>query len=205
MNKTIAITLTFGLGFGLSLTSACDGGGEPAQDPDLAGRYLSDCLSAPQADGSTSYFVLDFDIADDAWAVDYTVFGDGTCQSPLFTVRIDGPYEIGAPSEIVDGAYDATFAFADKTITPHAQPIVAMLEGMDQCGTEAWVLDQPQSIYATGCPALGQYPEASCAADHDLVKLDGDSLQFGARPANNDMCTAERRPTALNPVLFRRQ
>lgn len=202
MNKTIAITFTLGLAF----TAGCDDG-EPAPAPalDLTGRYLSDCLSAPQADGSTSYFVLDFDITDDAWAVDYTVFGDAACQSPLLTVRIDGPYEIGAPSELVEGAYEGTFAFTDKTITPHAEPIVSMLQSMDQCGTEPWVLGQPQSIYATGCAAFGQYPEASCAADHDLVKLDGDSLQFGARPADNDMCTPERRPTALNPAIFRRQ
>lgn len=41
-----------------------------------------------------------------------------------------------------------------------------------------------------------------CAADFDLVARSGDRLRFGARPADNDLCTADKRPTALRPMIL---
>jgi len=37
-----------------------------------------------------------------------------------------------------------------------------------------------------------------------VVKVDAASLQFGKRPADNDMCAPEERPAALNPDILRR-
>ena len=50
-----------------------------------------------------------------------------------------------------------------------------------------------------GCAGLGAYPVADCPADYDIVKLseDGTELSFGARPADNNMCTPENRPTTF--------
>jgi len=59
-------------------------------------------------------------------------------------------------------------------------------------------------VYAAGCPALSSYPRATCSADYDVVKVDAAALQFGKRPADNDMCTAEKRPTALNSDVLHR-
>lgn len=174
-----------------------------AAAPDISGAWVSACL--PGADGS--YFVLDFDIAQDTWALDYVVYGDDACTAKLVTVHIDGPYALGEPSADVDGAYEGLFSFTNKTITPHADGLVGMLNAADPaCGTEAWTLDATQSVYETGCAGFGQYPMADCTADYDLVYLDAgaNTLQFGARPADNDMCTEDERPTALNPALFTR-
>jgi hypothetical protein len=60
-------------------------------------------------------------------------------------------------------------------------------------------------VLQTGCAGFGQYPGADCPADFDVVKRDGDDLFFGARPADNDMCTAAKRPTALSPVANHRR
>jgi hypothetical protein len=56
-----------------------------------------------------------------------------------------------------------------------------------------------------GCLGFGQYPKTQCSADYDLVKVEGDKLQFGKRPADNNMCTPGKRPTALNPNAFTRK
>ena len=40
-------------------------------------------------------------------------------------------------------------------------------------------------------------PVADCGLDHDLMAMDAAGLYFGQRPADNDMCTPDRRPTAL--------
>lgn len=63
-------------------------------------------------------------------------------------------------------------------------------------------LDDPQSVAEEGCAAFGQYPVDACPADYDLVARDGDTLYFGQRPADNDMCTPERRPTELSPLAL---
>jgi hypothetical protein len=45
---------------------------------------------------------------------------------------------------------------------------------------------------------------ADCGTDHDLLALDATGLRFGQRPMDNDMCTPDRRPTALlGPVVAR--
>lgn len=173
--------------------------------PDITGRWQSECTAAPQPDGSTTYFHLDFDITADAWKLDYTVHGNDACSAPLLTVHIEGPYEIGQPSEAVAGAHEAVFGFSDKTITPHAPPLAEMLNGMGQCGSGAWKAGEAQSIYEAGCAPLGQRPKRECSADYDLVQVSGDTLQFGKRPADNEMCTEAKRPTELNPMSFTRQ
>ncbi len=63
---------------------------------------------------------------------------------------------------------------------------------------------------ATGNPAaysagLGQRPIASCPADYDLVKVENDALVFGSRPADNDMCSSEKRPTSLSALSSKRK
>lgn len=177
---------------------------EPA-GPAIAGQWQSACVPSPQPDGSTNYFRLDFDITADTWKLDYTVHGNAECSAPLLTVHIEGPYEIGQPSETVEGAHEAVFGFSDKTLTPHVQPLAEMLTGMGQCGEGAWAAGQTKSVYETGCAGLGQRPKSACSADHDLVKVEGDTLRFGKRPADNDMCSPERRPTALNDMGFQRK
>jgi hypothetical protein len=179
-------------------------GGDASAAPNLAGRWVSDCIPSPQADGSTQYFRLDFDLRASDWDLDYVVHADAACEVPLVTVAIAGPYALERPSSSVEGAWEARFGFASKTIRPEVDGLRDFLNSLDGCGTEPFQTGVAQDVYASGCPAFGQYPQAACSADYDLVRLDGDTLYFGARPANNDMCTPANRPTALSPVANRR-
>lgn len=187
---------------GLDATAGGDAGEAP---PSLAGRWVSDCVPSPQADGSTQYIQLDFDLTDTTWALDYVTHGDEACAVPLVTVSIAGPYELERPSASVDGAWEARFAFSEKSIRPEVDGLRDYLNTLEGCGAADFETGVAQDVYASGCPGLGQYPEATCSADYDLVRLDGDVLYFGARPADNDMCTPENRPTALSPLANRRQ
>jgi hypothetical protein len=65
----------------------------------------------------------------------------------------------------------------------------------------------PTDTLTTGCPALGQYPVADCSQDYAIAKLEngGDVLRFGTRPADNNMCTPDKRPTELSPVALTKQ
>ena len=191
--------------FLLLALSAC-GSSKPTGLPphanlDVAGHWVSECTPTPDGKG---HFTMDFHDTTDRWQLAYVVFGDVACTTPLVTVDIAGPYQIGGASAHVDGAREAVFQFDKKAITPNAQPLADALNGMSDCGG-GFAVGRPHDVYERGCPEFGQYPRASCAADYDLVWRDADTLRFGQRPADNNMCTAERRPTSLSPVVLHRR
>ena len=190
----------------LLLAAACNG--QPPSVPDAAtppsitGHWASACFASPQADGSTLYARIDLTgTSPDHWSLDYTLHGDAQCSAKLVTISIHGEYDVLEPSPAVSGAWDARFGFDDKTITPFVQPIADAL-GAAKCGTDPWQLGVAQSVYAGGCTAFGQYPQAQCSADYDLLSIEGTTLRFGNRPADNDMCTPEKRPTQLSSLAL---
>jgi hypothetical protein len=71
--------------------------------------------------------------------------------------------------------------------------------GLADCGLTP---NLETDISATGCAAWR--PVAFCGEDHDLLALTAEGLHFGVRPADNDMCVPDRRPTALLPAVVAR-
>jgi hypothetical protein len=188
----------------LALT-AC-GSSHPATSPpgsalDVAGHWVSDCTTTPDSKG---YFTMDFHNTTDHWQLAYVVFGDAKCATPLVAVDITGPYTIGGASPTVSGAHEAVFEFDKKSITPKAQPLADALNGMPECGG-GFAVGSAHDVYERGCPGFGQYPHSACAADYDVIWREGDQLRFGQRPADNNMCSADRRPAALSPLILRRR
>jgi hypothetical protein len=187
-------------------SSSNDAGGPPpdtagGETPALVGRWAAPCTP-----NDTGAFTLDFDLTETRWSLDYDTFGDAGCASPLLTVHIEGPYEITGPSEVA-GAREARFAFDAKTITAHSDAAVAFLGGFGEAcgGPGTWSVDVARDVGASGCAPLGQRPIAECPADFDLVSVTSTELRFGARPADNDLCTPERRPTALSGLASLRR
>jgi hypothetical protein len=195
----VLVPVLFALGCGAAATPPADA--PSASGPDLRGQWESDCV--PGSAGQS--LSLAFDIGPSDWALDYVTYGDAACSTPFLTVRIDGPYEIGPPSPVVPGAYEARFGFAHKTVTPHGAAAVGFLSSLSGCGSGSWTDGVAGDVLAAGCPGLGQRPLDACPADYDLVSIEGRSLRFGSRPADNDMCTPERRPTELSPLALHRR
>lgn len=205
-------TRSFSLSFlvllaGCGGASTADDAGSPSDTsggdrPAIAGRWRSDCV--PTDSGALR---LDFTIETSRWSLDYDTFGDAACAAPFLTVHIEGDYEILAASPSVEGAWNARFGFDEKTVTPHGAGAVGFLAGLGEaCGGDGtWADGVARDVYASGCAMLGQYPSSSCTADYDLVSIDAEGLlHFGARPADNDMCTESKRPTAISPMGVRR-
>jgi hypothetical protein len=195
--------------FALATAAAC---GSAQQTPDpltveapagvteaaLAGGWASDCVDP----GSGQGFRLVFDLTTTTWGLDYQAFGDATCQQPSLTVHIEGDYALGDASTAVAGAREGRFGFAKKTVTPHNDGVAGFLA--QACGRDGFAAGVAADITG-GCAGLGAYPVAACPADHDIVLLTPDgALHFGARPADNDMCTPAKRPTAPGVPLRRR-
>ncbi len=183
----------------LLAVTACHSSPRGGAPVDVAGHWTSECAPAP--DGKT-HVTLDFHNTADRWQLAYAVFGDAACTTRLVTADIAGSYTIGPASTTVPGAHEAVFRFDRKTLTPAVQPLADALNGMD-CGG-GFAVGSAHDVYEHGCAGFGQYPRAVCGADYDLVWRDGDQLRFGQRPADNNMCGADRRPTALAPLVLHR-
>jgi len=208
--STSLVVACFALG---TLVAACGGGEPSASNPaattptstataaglDISGRWQSDCLG-PQ---NGSWSRLTFDNSASEWKLDYDSFGDKACTTALGTVHIEGPYRIEGASSAVSGAYEGAFSFSKRTVTPRAQGFADFLGSAGGCGGGAFSVGVAADILEKGCAGLGAYPRARCSGDNDLVRREGTELRFGERPADNDMCTKEKRPGALSKVALR--
>lgn len=166
---------------------------------DLTGRWTSACIP----NGSGQHIQLRFVMTRADWTLDYVTYGDAACATPFVTAHIEGPYEVTDASTVA-GASNGTFRFTRKTLRAHGAAAAGFLSSAQGCG-RAFAADTDVDISAEGCAGLGQRPISACGQDYDLVSLEGDSLRFGQRPSDNDMCTPTRRPTALSPLAMQRQ
>lgn len=141
----------------------------------------------------------EFVFADGQWELIFTHALDPAMTRRTFQFRTGGGYEIGAPSAHVAGAFDAVFQEAWKHVTLLSDdPAIVAAMGFSACGL---TYNLETDISQTGCAAWPSVED--CGEDHDLVALGAAGLHFGLRPADNDMCTPDRRPTALLPAVAR--
>lgn len=186
--------------FVLPPLAACGGAQSPgdAEQPSLVGRWASDCIAAsPQ-----QVFRLEFELDATRWKLDYRAFADGACGTPFLTVHIEGAYELTGPSAEVAGASHARFGFAVRNVTPHLEAAAQFLASNAGCDRAGFAVGVATDILEQGCAGLGAYPLAACPAELDLAWREATTLRLGARPADGNLCTEDRRPKALSPVAL---
>lgn len=171
------------------------GSAEPADATALG--QLSGTFISPQVETWYGGFgTREFIFADGQWQLIFTHALDPGMTQRTFQFRTGGSYRIGAPAG--DSAFQADFDENWKHLTPLTTiPEVITGMGLAACGLP---FNLETDISATGCGPWKSV--ADCGTDHDLLSLDATGLRFGARPADNDMCSPERRPTTLtSPVV----
>jgi hypothetical protein len=135
-----------------------------------------------------------FTFGNGQWSLVFDHALDEAMQRPTFRFRTHGPYEVRGPST-VPGAFEAVFFEDRKLVTLLTDdPRIVQAFGFADCGLRVNV---EVDISEAGC--ANWKPVAQCREDHDLLAMDARGLHFGARPRDNDMCTADRRPAALLP------
>lgn len=134
------------------------------------------------------------------WTLNFTLSFDPDQEQKIFTFRTVGTYEVLNKSKVVKGAYDAVFYEDKKLVTLHTDnPEIVQGFGFAPCNLK---VNQEKDISISGCSLWK--PVSECNEDHDLLKLDKDgNLYFGQRPQDNDMCSADKRPTALTPAVVK--
>jgi hypothetical protein len=189
-------TILFAAGIAACATGAFADGFAPREDVvGVQGTFRS----AAAEEWYGGYGTREFTFANGRWQLIFTHALDPAMTLRTFQFRTGGPFEIGAASDVVAGAFDGVFHEDWKHVTlltDNAEIVAAM--GMGDCGL---TYNLETDISETGCAAWA--PVAECGEDHDLFAMDGTGVYFGVRPADNDMCTPDRRPTALLPVVAR--
>ena len=144
------------------------------------------------------YGKREFVFSEGRWQLTFTHALDRAMTQRIFQFRAGGGYEVGAPAA-VPGAHETVFEEAWKHVTLYlTDPGLIAAFGMAVCGL---IPNLETDISKTGC--ANWKPVAECDQDHDLLALSAEGLHFGVRPADNDMCTPDRRPTALLPAVVR--
>ncbi len=146
---------------------------------DLLGRWVSPQLETiPTADGNVMYGLRDFILTEKAWAIRFTAYGDAAGTFKLFTLRVEGTYELGVPALVIPEARYADFHFTARYMTAYA-PMFIELFNQVRAGTDAWQVDVEQDVSETGAVFIPSV--AAAPVEYDLLKLDGDQLWFGDR------------------------
>ena len=136
------------------------------------------------------------------WTLEFTLGLDPKLENQVFQFRTYGSYKVTGPSTVVDGAYNAVFGEDKKFVTLKTDnPQLIEAFGFASCGLTPKI---EKDISIDGCSLWK--PVTECPADFDLLALDEEGLlYFGVRPADNDMCSPENRPTSLTPAVSKIQ
>lgn len=146
------------------------------------------------------YGTREFVFADGQWSLTFIHALDPGMTQRTFQFRTGGGYVVQQPSDAVPGAFHTVFDEDWKHLTLLTPvPEIAAAMGMADCGL---TVNLEADISETGCAAWPSVAE--CGQDHDLLAMSADGLHFGQRPADNDMCTADRTPTALLTAVVAR-
>jgi hypothetical protein len=177
--------------------------------PSIRGHWVSLALEErPGANGSINYLRRDFTSDDQRSIARLMLYSDPEGTQPTLTIHLEGPYTIGEPSTAVPGAYEGDFHFDTAKLTAHNAFFLNLLNSANAgtCGLAPWELDVEQDLTATrGCLPLG-LDLVNRDTEYDIVKVEGEKLYYGARPADGSgLDTPEKRPTALQVPLVRQE
>jgi hypothetical protein len=181
----------------LQCGGASAGGFAPKSELEkLTGTYASGAVEPWYG----AFGTREFTFGDGNWSLTFTHALDPEMKMKTFVFRTGGDYRIEAPSAAVPGAFEAVFDEDWKKLTSYiGDPKMAEQFGFAPCGL---TVGAEKDISADGCAAWKPVPV--CGEDHDLLAMDEAGLYFGVRPADNDMCTPDKRPTALLMPVVRR-
>jgi hypothetical protein len=162
--------------------------------PNIAGNWKS---AGAEDNGNGTFGIRDFTITAKTWNLVYTLYGDKDLKYPVFALTVEGPYAIGKASKTVAGANDAVFTFSKKFMTLlSADPTTNAMLGLTSLQK-----DVKTDVSETGVsfiPSVKNYGQ-----EFDLVRVKGNKLFLGARPADGNMGSEDKRPTALGAALVK--
>lgn len=162
----------------------------------MAGGWRS---LSPEANNIGQYATREFRFTLSRWEMIYTLATDAEMKHPIFIFRTEGPYSVDGHSTKLTGAHEAQFGFAKKYINVKTKDRkLAKVFKFDDCKLQ---IGKEADVTEKGCSFVPKLEE--CPQEFDIVKVEGGQLFLGARPQDNNICTADRRPEAMGLPLKR--
>lgn len=159
--------------------------------PDIRGQWRS---VAPENYGN-HYATRAFTVADGQWQVRYQAYADAQGRQPLFTIRVQGWYVLGEPSQKVPGAHEGNFPARTRSLTADSESGVQMFASMG-CALQP---GQEKFLVNTGCGFVPGVMQVM--GEYDLAALRDGQLFFGDRASD----LSKARPDRLTPHPLARQ
>jgi hypothetical protein len=133
------------------------------------------------------YGLRSFSFTERAWSIVFRAFADEKASQPLFTLRVEGNYVLGAELAKMPATRPANFFGNSKYITSYTQDFLKIF-----AGNNPWKLGTEYDFSNTGA---GFFPSSIDAPlEYDLVKLDNGLLYLGDRSGD----LSKERPQKLN-------
>jgi hypothetical protein len=134
------------------------------------------------------------------WTLVFTLALDPELKMQVFRFRTYGTYLIQDKSTQVVNTFNALFYEEKKLLTLKTDDeSLIKAFGFAPCNL---LKDVEQDVSEKGCS--GWKSVTDCSGDYDLLSLDKEGkLYFGNRPQDNDMCSADKRPTSLTPPVIK--
>jgi hypothetical protein len=167
--------------------------------PALEGRWTSAAPEPlPSANAVTNYLVRDFTFEANRWTIDFTIYADAQQSRPILSGRNSGAFRL-APAH--DGIRNAEFDMEQRALTPRNSAIAGALTAAG-CGSGAWEVGVAQSVAEKGCKAFRVFSREACVREYDVLRIEGERLFLGARPADGFMCSPDRRPETTSAAAL---
>ena len=148
---------------------------------DLIGRWTS-----IQPENYGQFFATrEFLLTERAWTILFKATTDASGKTPLWTLRVEGTYQLGQAHPNVPGARYADFGGDAKYITAYTPDMLAVF-----AQGRPWKVGVEYDFSATGA---GFFPSVKDGPKElDLVKLEGDTLYLGDRSVDLNKVRAQK-------------
>lgn len=166
----------------------------------LRKRLLGNWKSASaEPVGNIGFRTREFTFTPERWRVEVVFYGDRETTEPLFSFVGEGAYTLAGDSPLLPETADAVFFFDKKRLTLLTDDAAAIRPfKLDACNLTKGVT---KDVSTSGCSNFT--PVAVCGREYDLVNIERATLKLGARPADGDMCSTDKRPKSLGQPLIK--
>ncbi len=162
----------------------------------LLGTWKS---AAAEPVGNVGFRTREFTFTPEQWLIEVKFYGDKEMTKPLFSFVGEGQYTLAENSRILPEATDAAFFFDKKRLTLLTDDAAAISPfKFDACSLMKGVT---KDISTSGCSNFTSV--AVCGQEYDLVNIERNILRLGARPADGNMCSIDKRPKSLGQPLIK--
>lgn len=167
---------------------------------EVNGSWVENCAAYEDESGSEQW-QINFNNSTYLWVM--KTFSDQQCKTLTDIETESGTYTFGRLLTIPEGAQEIDFTIKKYEIVFYNQEEINELNSVKWCGYNDWTLGVSRDVTGKQCsedeedimPNVGE-------KNYDIVKLDVNSLFFGANDDDHDGTSVDQRPVSLENVPY---